>query len=45
MDWEWNGTPTAIVSRSTDERGDVQPDRKTFVDRLGISALFHYHAQ
>jgi hypothetical protein len=40
---EWDGA--AIVSRSTDERGDVQPDRKTFVDRVGISALFHYHAQ
>ena len=45
MDWEWNGTPAAIVSRSTDERGNVQPDRKTFVDRVGTNALFHYHAQ
>ena len=45
MDWEWNGTPAAIVSRSTDERGNVQPDHKTFVDRVGTNALFHYHAQ
>ena len=45
MDWEWNGTRAAIVSRSTDERGNVQPDRKTFVDRVGTNALFHYHAQ
>jgi sulfane dehydrogenase subunit SoxC len=45
MDWEWDGKPTKIVSRSTDEKQNVQPDRKTFIDRVGTNALFHYHAQ
>lgn len=45
MDRVWDGNPTKIVSRSTDEKGNVQPDRKTFVDQMGTNALFHYHAQ
>jgi sulfane dehydrogenase subunit SoxC len=45
IDWEWDGTPTKIVSRSTDEKGNVQPDRKSFIEQVGTNALFHYHAQ
>ena len=45
IDWNWDGTPTRIVSRSTDERGNVQPDRNTFIARTGTNALFHYNAQ
>jgi Sulfite oxidase and related enzymes len=45
MDWNWNGRPTGIVSRSTDEQGNLQPDRKSFIARVGTNALFHYNAQ
>jgi sulfane dehydrogenase subunit SoxC len=45
MDWAWDGKPTKIVSRSTDEKGNLQPDRQSFIDRTGTNALFHYHAQ
>ncbi len=45
MDWEWDGKPTKIVSRSTDEKGNVQPDRKSLIDQMGTNALFHYNAQ
>jgi sulfane dehydrogenase subunit SoxC len=45
MDWVWDGKPTKIVSRSTDEAGNLQPDRKTFIDRTGPNALFHDSAQ
>jgi sulfane dehydrogenase subunit SoxC len=45
MDWEWNGEPTKIASRSTDEKGNVQPDRKSFIAKVGTNALFHYSAQ
>jgi sulfane dehydrogenase subunit SoxC len=45
MDWEWDGKPTSIVSRSTDEKGNVQPDRKSLIDQVGTNALFHYNAQ
>jgi sulfane dehydrogenase subunit SoxC len=45
MDWNWDGKPTKIVSRSTDEKGNVQPDRKSLIDQVGTNALFHYNAQ
>src|SRR3984893_11435909 len=45
MDWVWDGKPTKIVSRSTDEMGNVQPDRKSLIDQMGTNALFHYNAQ
>jgi len=45
MDWVWDGKPTKIVSRSTDEKGNVQPDRKSFIAQMGTNALFHYNAQ
>lgn len=45
FDWHWDGKPTGIVSRATDEKGHVQPDRKSFIAQVGTNALFHYHAQ
>jgi sulfane dehydrogenase subunit SoxC len=45
MDWAWDGKPTKIVSRATDETGNVQPDRKAFIAATGTNALFHYNAQ
>jgi sulfane dehydrogenase subunit SoxC len=45
IDWDWDGRPTRIVSRSTDDHWNVQPDRKTFIDQMGTNALFHYNAQ
>src|SRR6266404_2289592 len=41
----WDGKPTKIVSRSTDDKGNVQPDRKSFIAQMGTNALFHYNAQ
>lgn len=41
----WDGQPTKIVSRSTDDAGNVQPDRATFIAKTGTNALFHYSAQ
>jgi len=45
LDWMWDGQPTKIVSRSTDEKGNVQPDRESFIAQMGTNALFHYNAQ
>jgi sulfane dehydrogenase subunit SoxC len=45
MDWVWDGRPTKIVSRSTDEQGNVQPDRQALIAAMGSNALFHYNAQ
>jgi sulfane dehydrogenase subunit SoxC len=44
-DWNWDGKPARIVSRSTDDKGNVQPDRKTLIAKMGENALFHYNAQ
>jgi sulfane dehydrogenase subunit SoxC len=45
FDWDWDGAPAKIVSRSIDEKGNVQPNRKTLIDQVGENALFHYNAQ
>ena len=45
VDWTWDGKPTKIVSRSTDDKGNVQPDRQSFIAAMGTNALFHYNAQ
>ncbi len=45
IDWVWDGTPTKIASRSIDDKGNVQPDRTSFVAQVGTNALFHYNAQ
>jgi sulfane dehydrogenase subunit SoxC len=45
LDWAWDGKPAKIVSRSTDDKGNVQPDRKSFIAAMGTNALFHYNAQ
>ncbi|MFK3737230.1 sulfite dehydrogenase [Massilia sp. TN1-12] len=44
-DWTWDGKPTRIVSRATDDKGFVQPTREAFVAMMGENALFHYNAQ
>ncbi len=44
MDWTWDGKPSKIVSRSTDDKGNVQPDRKSFIAAMGTNAMFHYNA-
>ena len=45
MDWAWDGKPTKIVSRSIDEKGNVQPTRAQLIKVMGTNALFHYNAQ
>ena len=45
LDWEWSGQPTKITSRSTDENGNIQPDRSTLIEEMGTNAIFHFNAQ
>ena len=37
FDWNWDGEETVIMSRSTDETGDVQPSRAELYKNWGIS--------
>jgi sulfane dehydrogenase subunit SoxC len=38
FDWAWNGEETVIMSRSTDDTGDVQPSRAELYEHWGIPA-------
>ena len=41
LPWEWGGAPAILQSRATDEKGNVQPTRKAFVERYAPDARFH----
>ena len=38
IDWVWNGEETVIMSRSTDDTGDVQPSRAELYKNWGVAA-------
>ncbi len=42
--WHWNGKPTILKSRATDETGYVQPERQELVKERGRQGFFHYNA-
>lgn len=42
--WQWNGKPTMIKSRATDETGYVQPEREELIANRGRHGFFHYNA-
>src|SRR5450631_109071 len=35
MPWNWDGTPAVLLSRATDESGNVQPSRAAFLTERG----------
>lgn len=42
--WKWNGAPTVLKSRATDDTGRVQPTRDALLAQHGANVLYHYHA-
>jgi len=42
--WRWNGSPSIILSRATDERGHVQPTRDVVMSNRAPGAFYHYNA-
>ncbi|MFQ5659165.1 MAG: sulfite dehydrogenase [Gammaproteobacteria bacterium] len=42
--WRWDGRPSILKSRVTDETGYVQPERDELVARRGRQGFFHYNA-
>ena len=42
--WKWNGAPTVLKSRATDDTGRVQPTRDALIAQHGANAIYHYHA-
>jgi sulfane dehydrogenase subunit SoxC len=41
--WEWRGTETVILSRTTDDAGYVQPTRAAMIAERGIGTSYHYN--
>ena len=42
--WHWDGNPTVIQSRATDETGYVQPTLEALIDVRGVNAGYHNNA-
>jgi sulfane dehydrogenase subunit SoxC len=42
--WRWNGSASVLMSRATDEQGNVQPTRTALLDERGAAYRYHYHA-
>jgi sulfane dehydrogenase subunit SoxC len=42
--WRWDGSPTVIASRVTDETGYVQPTRDALIANRGTDYVYHYNA-
>jgi sulfane dehydrogenase subunit SoxC len=43
LPWEWNGADATLQSRSTDEKGRVQPTRKALVALYSPANPYHNH--
>src|SRR3989475_3023327 len=41
--WKWDGTPTVLKSRATDDSGAVQPERAKLIAEHGSNVVFHYN--
>ncbi len=44
LEWEWDGSPALIQSRSTDETGYVQPTYAQLREARGSSSIYHKNA-
>ncbi len=42
--WRWDGRPTLLMSRATDETGAVQPTRAAWYEPFGADQLFHQNS-
>ena len=41
--WRWDGKPAILMSRATDDNGNVQPSYDALMESRGIHALYHYN--
>jgi sulfane dehydrogenase subunit SoxC len=44
LPWRWDGGPTVLQSRATDETGAVQPTRDALISERGTKFNYHYYA-
>jgi sulfane dehydrogenase subunit SoxC len=43
MPWRWDGGPTVLQSRATDETGYLQPTRSELIARRGGKTIYHFN--
>jgi sulfane dehydrogenase subunit SoxC len=41
--WQWDGRPTTLMSRATDEKGDLQPTRSAWVAQYATGQPYHFN--
>jgi sulfane dehydrogenase subunit SoxC len=41
--WRWEGSPAVLMSRATDEAGNVQPSRSALLAERAAGAFYHYN--
>lgn len=41
--WRWDGTPAVLMSRATDNAGNVQPSRDAAMERRAANSFYHYN--
>jgi sulfane dehydrogenase subunit SoxC len=41
--WHWNGQPSVLMSRATDETGAVQPARAAWMAQYGAGQFYHFN--
>jgi sulfane dehydrogenase subunit SoxC len=41
--WRWNGGPATILSRATDEKGQIQPTRSAVMEGRAVGTFYHYN--
>jgi sulfane dehydrogenase subunit SoxC len=44
LDWTWDGSPTLLQSRATDDSGYVQPTYSQLRAVRGSRSIYHNHA-
>lgn len=41
--WQWQGQPAVLMSRCTDDQGNVQPHRRSVVSERGELSFYHFN--
>jgi len=41
--WQWDGRPATLMSRATDEKGEVQPTRASWVSQYSPVQFYHFN--
>jgi sulfane dehydrogenase subunit SoxC len=44
LPWQWDGRPSVLMSRSTDETGEVQPTRANWLAQYAPGQFYHFNA-